>query len=264
MSEATSAPLRENEHVKELLSILQANSAGEAKNFLDMLRYVGAMERQLDTAVKELTVMRRELGEIRETQNHPVRTALQNAVAALETKVNAAWERLDAIKQSVVEGCKNTVSAFKEKGIAALNGLMDFFKVKDSLLDIREGMNDAIRSAEKSINRIEAVSTEYHEIGKHMKNIARAFTGKEAAMEAKPVGKLAKAAQAPHQFRKSIVSGVAKGVDAAIGKVNRLEQAAAEKKPSLLENLQAMTEQAARTKQDVPAPDRPKTKETSL
>ena len=266
MNEATSAPLSENGHVKELLSLLKANRV-DSKELRSVLRYVGAMERQLDAAVVELQAMRRELGDMREAQNHPVRTALQNTVTALETKIDAARERLNALKSGIIEGCKNAVASFKEKGISALNGFMNFFKVKNALLDIRKGMNAAIKSTEKSINRIEAASTEYHEIGRHIKNMARAFAGRETVAETKPVGRLAKAAQAPHQFRKSVVSGMGRGIDAAIAKVGRMEQAAgrvAEKKPSVLENLDILKKHAAKTARESPKPERSNARETAI
>lgn len=264
MGDVINTPLQENEHVKELLAIMEQNRVN-TDDLRGLLGYVGAMERQLDTAVGELQAMRQELNNMREEQNHPVRTALQNTIRTLEKGINEARERLDAIKESIVEGCKNAVSAFREKGISALHNVMDFFKVKDTLLDVRKGMDAAVKSAEKSIAKIEAVSAEYHEIGKHVKNIARAFTGKEAVQDAKPVGKLARATQAPHRFRKAVVSRTAKGVDAAIGKLEKMEQPVIEKKPSVLENLQAMKEQVAQAKRDAPAADKPlKRNEASL
>ena len=129
MSEATSAPIMDNEHVKAFLSILQEHRPIDAQDFLSTLRDVSAMERQLNAAVIELTAMRRELGEMREAQNHPVRTALQKAITTLENRINDLRERLDAVKANIIEGCKNAVAVFKEKGAAALNGILNFFRV---------------------------------------------------------------------------------------------------------------------------------------
>lgn len=80
------APIMENEHVKELLAILRENNAPSTQDFLAVLNQVGAMERQLDAAVKELAAMRRELNEAWE-QAHPVKTALQIAVKTLDNNV---------------------------------------------------------------------------------------------------------------------------------------------------------------------------------
>lgn len=127
MTEQNTVSLLENEHVKELLAILEASNTPDRKDFLAVLNQVGAMERQLDAAVRELAAMRRELNEARELA-HPVKTALQNAVKTLEKNVAVLRGRLDAVKQNVIEGCKNAVDAFKEKGISALHNVARFFK----------------------------------------------------------------------------------------------------------------------------------------
>ncbi len=58
-SKTVTAPIMENEHVKEFLAILRENNAPSTQDFLAVLGQVGAMERQLDAAVKELAAMRR-------------------------------------------------------------------------------------------------------------------------------------------------------------------------------------------------------------
>lgn len=76
----TAEPIMENEYVKELLAILRENNAPSAKDFLAVLQQVGAMERQLDAAVKELTAMRQELQAAQE-QNHPVKSTMQRRLS---------------------------------------------------------------------------------------------------------------------------------------------------------------------------------------
>ncbi len=73
-TKTTAEPILENEHVKELLAILRENNSPSTKDFLAVLHHVGAMEKQLDAAVKELAAMRQELRTAQE-QNHPVKTA---------------------------------------------------------------------------------------------------------------------------------------------------------------------------------------------
>lgn len=266
MSEATSAPksapLMENEHVKELLAIMKANSV-DAREFNSVLRYVGAMERQLDKAVGELIAMRRELNDMREAQNHPVRRALQNAISTLEEKIAVIRERLDAVKAGIIEGAKNAVAAFKEKGISALSNLASFFHIKNGLKALRNGLNDGIKADERAIAAIESVSAKYHEAGRRVKNMGRALADKEAVQEAKPSGKLAKSLEAPFRNEKAALSNALKNVNAAIRGMEQLEAAAAqireakaaakaEKKPSLLKNLEVLKEKAAQAKRDVP------------
>jgi len=58
-----------------------------------------------------------------------------------------------------------------------------------------------------------------------------------------------------------------RGIDAAIAKVGRMEQASgrvAEKKPSVLENLDILKKHAAKTARESPKPERSNTRETAI
>lgn len=253
-NKTTTTPILENEHVKEFLAIMRENHAPTMQDFLTVLNQVVAMERQLDAAVKELAAMRRELNEARE-QSHPVKTALQNTVKTLEKNVAALRERLDAVKQNVIEGCKNAVAEFKEKGISALDNIARFFKMRPILENMHSELNKNIQSNDKAIAKIVAVSTEYHEAGRHLKNMARAMSGKEAIQEAKTVGKLAKALEAPFKAERTCFVSMKKSVETAIGKLTRLEERA---KPSIQKTIQAHNEQIAQAKKEAPTIERPR------
>jgi uncharacterized phage infection (PIP) family protein YhgE len=271
MGDATvtkSTPLLENEHVKELLAILKENSVS-SKDLLDVIGYVGAMERQLDTAVGELSAMRQELADMREAQDHPLRTTLQKAIQSLENKIAETRERLEALKDSIIEGCKNAVAAFKEKGIAALSSLASFFHIRQGLEKVQESMDLNIHYDEQAMKKIAAVSAEYHEAGRHVKNMGRAILGKEAIQEAKPMGRLAKLMQAPYRLDKTCSAAIKRQAASALESLGKLEQRSVrqreakaavkgEKKPSILKNLQTFKEQAAQAAQTAPAPQRKK------
>lgn len=256
MAEQNTAPLLENEHVKELLVIMRENNAPSMQDFLAILGQVGAMERQLDAAVKELAAMRRELNEARE-QAHPVKTALKIAVETLDKNMAALRERLDAVKQNVIEGCKNAVGAFKEKGISALNNIAYFFKVRPVLESMHDDLSKSIRFSDATISNIELVSTEYHEAGRHVKNMVRAMAGKEAIQDAKAVGKLAKALQAPFHTNRAYLSAMKKSLETALSRLDSLEKAA-ERKPSIQQTMQTLNEQIAQGKKDAPTAERPR------
>ncbi len=256
MAEQNTAPLLENEHVKELLAIMRENNAPSMQDFLAILGQVGAMERQLDAAVKELAAMRRELNEARE-QAHPVKTALKIAAETLDKNVAALRERLDAVKQNVIEGCKNAVGAFKEKGISALNNIAHFFKVRPVLESMRDDLSKSIRFSDATISNIELVSTEYHEAGRHVKNMVRAMAGKEVIQDAKAVGKLAKALQAPFHTNRACLSAMKKSLETTLSRLDSLEKAA-ERKPSIQKTMQTLNEQIAQGKKEAPTAERPR------
>ena len=253
----TAEPIMENEYVKELLAILRENNAPSAKDFLAVLQQVGAMERQLDAAVKELTAMRQELQAAQE-QNHPVKSTMQKAIISMQGQVLDLRERLAELKQNIIDGCKNALAAFKEKGISALNNVTRFFKVRPMLESMRDNLDNNIRSNDKTIAKIEAISTEYHEAGRHLKNMGRAMLGKESIQKAPPPGKMAAVISAPFRAERSHLADMKKGVEKAIGAMIRLEERAAEKKPSIREALNTHSQKAAKETKDAPTAERPR------
>ena len=251
-----SPPLMENEHVKELLSIMEANNLSTMKDLLDVIGQVGALERQLDNAVNELGAMRRDLETMRK-ENHPLKTAMQNAVIIMQDQVIALRERLTSLKQNVIDGCKNAVAAFKEKGISALRNIADFFKLRPGLEALRDNLNKSIKLDEAALAKIEAVSAEYHKAGRHIGNMGRALVGKAAVAEAKAPGKLAAAITAPYRAERSCLIAARRHVNAAINGLTRLEQTA-ERKPPIMETINKLNEQIAQAKKDAPAVERPR------
>lgn len=256
MAKTKTAPIMENEHIKELLAILKENNTPSTKDFLSVLAQVGAMEKQLDAAVNDIAAMRRELAEA-QNQNHPVKTAMQKTVITMQGQVLDLRDKLAELKRNVIDGCKNAVAAFKENGIAALDNIARFFKIKPILENMRNNLTENIRFDNKAIAKIEAISAEYHEAGRHVKNMGRAMFGKEAIQESKPSGKLAKAMAAPFRAERSHFVAMKKSVEKAIGTIVRLEERA-EKKPSIKEAIQTHNETIAQGKKAAPAPDRPR------
>lgn len=157
---------------------------------MEAIGHVAEMEKQLVGAVEELKAMRQELQGMKE---NPLKRALQNSVKALEANVAALRERLSELKGAVIEGCKKTLAAFKEHGISALAGAARFFHLKPAITALRGSMEAGIRTDEKALAKIQAVSAEYHEVGRHLKSLGRALMGKEAVQEAKEAGRLAQA-----------------------------------------------------------------------
>lgn len=253
-SKTPAEPIMENEHVKELLAILREKNAPSAKDFLAVLNQVGAMEKQLDSAVKELAAMRQELKTAQE-QNHPVKTALQKAIIVMQGQVLDLRERLTELKQNIIDGCKSTVAAFKEKGISALDNVARFFKVRPILEAMRDNLNQNIQHDDKVIAKIEAISTEYHQAGRHLKNMGRAMLGRDSIQEVQPPGKLAAVISAPFRAERSHLAAMKKSVENALGAMARLEERA---KPSIQKAIQTHNEKIAQEKKEAPTVERPR------
>lgn len=233
----TAAPLAGNKAVMELLSILRENKSPLLEDFQALLHTVSGMEQQLEAAVRELAVMRHDLTEM-ERRRHPAANAMRKAVIVMQAQVLELREKMSALKQAVVDGCKNAVSAFRKQGIAALDNITRFFRVRPVLEAVQAQAAHAADAADRAVGRIEAASKKYHEAGRHLKNAGRALTGKDAVQEAKPPGKAAKTASAPFRATGACFRGIAKGAASAADRLGRLEQTAEQQKPSVRETIQ--------------------------
>ena len=122
---------------------------------------------------------------------------------------------------------------------------------------LRDNLNKSIKLDERAIAKIEAVSAEYHEAGRHLKNMGRALIGKEAVAVATAPGRLAAAIAAPYRAERACLVAARRHVTAAIGTVARLEQTA-ERKPPVMETINKLNEQIAQAKKDAPVLVRPR------
>ncbi len=251
------ASIMKNEHVAELISIMQKNKAPGKNTLLAILGQVTAMEKQLDAAVKELAAMRRDLAEA-ERRNHPIRNTLRKAVILMQAQVLDLRDKLGTLKQNVIDGCKNAVAAFKEKGISALDNLARFFRVQPILEAIQTNADKAAQSADRAVANIEAASARYHEAGRNIRNAGRALTGKEAVQDAAPNGSLSKTFTAPFRTVRTCFTGIGSRAAVTVKTINRLSDRAAERKPSNKKDMEKFNEQIARENRDVPKRGRSK------
>lgn len=249
----TAAPLAGNRDVAELLSILREQSSPSLADFQKLLEQVGTMEQQLEAAVRELAAMRRDLAEME--RRHPAVNAMRKAVMAVQAQVLELREKLSALKQAITDGCKNAVTAFREKGAAALDTVTRFFRVRPMLEGVQMQADHAAQAAGRAVEWIEAASQKYHEAGRHLKNAGRALTGKEAIQKVKPPGKAAKTAAAPFRAVRTCFRSLEKSAASAASRLGRLEQ----QKPSIQNTIQQYNRQIAQEKaRTVPVKVRPR------
>lgn len=253
----TAALIMEDDAVIELLSILKANNSPSVKDFTALLGHVTVMEKQLDSAVAELAAMRRDLAEM-EKHRHPLKNVMQKAVIVMQGQVLELRDKLAELKQSIINGCRNTVAVFKEKGISALDSISRFFKVRSILEAIHTGADKAAQSADRVVSNIEAASVRYHDAELHLKNAGRALTGKEAAQEVKSSGKVAKTFSAPFRATFACFKGIGTHAAIAANKLRGLEERAAEhKKPSVKKTMEELNRQITEKERAAPNRDWP-------
>jgi len=224
-----------NEHVKEILSIMAENGKDTA-GLTALLNYVTSMEDHLNKAYAEVQTIRHELSGLREEHNHPVKSLLQT----IETNLNEAAKNLSQLKVKIIDGCKDAVNMFKQKGISALNSMAHFFRVKPTLKAMQDNMKTLIKNDLSSIAKIETISAESHAVSRHLKNIVRAYIGKEPIQDVQPNGKITQ--MLTNRYRSEIESAANSldNIQKAIARLDRLERAATLKESA--DNAVASTE----------------------
>ena len=253
-----STSIKDNENVKALWAILQKNLSPSKDEFATIINQITTMENQLNTMVDELSSMRKVLAKAQDT-NHPAESMMKKAVNRQHNFIEDLQDKVSELKESIVDGCKNAIDSFKSNGILALNNIIDFIKIKPILESMQNSLDGTITKDNKAIEKIETVSTEYHEAGRHLKNIGRAILGKEPIQEAKPMGKIAQAFCKPYRVQCSCCEGIKNNVKVAINQLEKLEEQAAKHKPSIIATMEKHEKQILQDKKDNPVSDIAKT-----
>ena len=225
--------------IREFLAMLEGNAAGEA-GFRSLMGHIGQIEGRLFEGARESAALRAEIAAMREDMRHPVRVALTEAADRLDRALAEAGKRLDEIKAAILDGAKKAVAAVREKGISALGGAMGFLGVKKKMAALRDHLDGCVRSVENSISKIERISAEYHETGKHLRNMGRALKGKEAIHDTKPMGKVAKTVRMPVKCARAAFSSASKSAAASVTRLEQLEKAA---RPSVRDTIRNSRQQ---------------------
>jgi hypothetical protein len=265
MSE-NATPIAENEYVQELFSILRDNGR-DVGGLSALLGHVAEMENFVKSAEDKISVMKDQLAEMKEVQNHPVKTALQKAIKSLENTVAVMKEQIRELKNDIIDGCKHAVQAFKERGISALDKLASFFHLKGAFKAIDKTARANIAVCDKAIAHQTAYYAEFYKASRALRNMGRIIIGREPLPSQSETRRLEKVATAPYRAEKAINAKISELADAAVVKLESLDARQAikqaeqirERKPSLLGNLSAKKEIVAQKKLESPMPERAKT-----
>lgn len=242
----TGTPIAENEQVKALLALLKENDFPAYADFAKLIESVTGMEDRLSTAVGELAAMREDLQKM---QDRSLKASLQKTCKTLEGNIASMQQKLSELKGKIVEGCRHILADFKERGTSALNGIAHLLHLKPALEAIRQSAEYNWKENGQSMAKIDAFVSEYHEAGKHLKNMRLALLGKEPVQEARSAGRIAACVKAPYRASRACMGAMKKYAEKAVTALEGLERQA-QRRPSVLE---AMKEQAAKTE---PAKDR--------
>ena len=233
----------------------------EAAEFSALLSQFATMEKQYETVLAELAAVR---GQLEKLHDGDYKTTAIRYTQNTQSWVSLAKDQLTELKADFTQRIKNAADTVKQHGISALNKAFDFVGVKTALSGMKENLQSSIEKSQNSIDRINGIGSELHALNEHTKNLGRVLTGKETKeLTARDEDKGILAAVAkPIKRQKATLEGMAKSVDKAIARVERLEQAAArgKEKPSIRQELKAAKKPEVTKKQTVPQ----KSQEASL
>jgi len=258
-------PLIENEHVLDLLDVLE-RCGKDTSGLTSLINYVSEMDGFVKRMEDTISSMKTQLDSMKNSKDQPLKNYLSNTIAALEEKVAILKEHINNIKSQIVESCKKALTAFKETGISALSNIASFFKIKRDMIQYVKNVDNIINANDKTVSKIEAFTKQYHAAGSHIKNMARVAVGKESLTTVKEAGKLSKAVAAPYLLQNKVLRKMKSSTEKAISGLEKMEEKQAEKKaerelvkkPSLLEKLAANKNRVEQTKLDVPIVERAK------
>ena len=241
------SPIAENEQIKELLALLRENKTPGYDEFTQMIDCVSVIEQRLHAAVSELETIRRD---IQTMQESTLKSSLKNTCRSLESTVASMQRKMTELKDRLIEGCKQILHDFKQRGVQALNGIAKLLHLRPAFEAIRTGAENCERRSARAMEKIDAAAVEYHTAGRHLKNMGRSLAGKEAVEKQKENGKVAEAIKAPYRAFRAGMGAVRRTAGRAAESLTRLEQKAV--RPSVLKTMreaanQKKSERAAET-----------------
>jgi polyhydroxyalkanoate synthesis regulator phasin len=262
-SNANDTPLAQNEYVRELFTILQDHGR-DTTGLSALIGHVSEMENFVKRAEEKITDMKSQLAEMKEAQNHPVKTALQKAIKSLENTVAVMKEQIRDLKNSIIDSCKHAVQAFKERGVSALDKLATFFHIKGAFKAIDKTAQANIAVCDKGIAHQAAYYAEFYKASRAVRNMGRILIGKEPLPSQSETRRLEKAAIAPFRAEKAINEKISELANAAVKSLARLaatakdsrDHRAIEKQPKLLDELRDAQQLVTERKLEMPVPER--------
>lgn len=234
----------------------------QAAELDQLLQQMDDMERQLRAVSWELQLVKEQLA----SSGLPIPRLEQRFIAGMVQRIDSLRERLDGLRAHMADWARDTLEQFKQAGVSALDKSLSALKVKNGLQQIRVGIQSGMGAIRGGIHRVEQMGEELRQAAAHLHNAGRAAAGKSPAqrLDATKEGWLQPGVLMPLRLALRRLSRMNNAVLAAIGSVERLEQAAqAARKPSIRETLAEKKAEAAAHPAPEPAQAR-KSQEATL
>src|SRR5699024_12328071 len=116
------------------------------------------------------------------------------------------------------------LASFKQHCTDARAGVSRFFHIKLLLMSIKNAADASIRIDDNAVSKIQNFAAEYHQAGRHLKNMGRTLIGKEPVPEPKAPGRLSKVIAAPYKVNRACMTAAKRNIEKAIGSRDRLQE----------------------------------------
>lgn len=237
--------LTNEEVIRELLELLKKNAMKEqANDVFEICSYVDGLEKKIDSMTEELTNMQNQIKEMQED------TLINNAKKALseaQERLNTRCEQIKSQVFQVKSTAKSIVDEAKVKGREALYRVSEFLGIKNKLLNIRENVRGAIRTADKDIAKTALLGKGLREAGQTAANAFRTFADKLELDYSQKEQKhpLTKAVLAPMKAVRKLLVSMELHLDASIDKLDNLAMDVQLDKEKCMENTNTEEQKAS-------------------
>lgn len=177
MEELLSAPLKEQDHFKELLRLLDEKGLREEKGqVIYLANYIDNMDQQFDKVLKELRTVKHQ---VKKLEQRGFKQAVLRTVGTIEAKVQAAKTELLEFKDQFIDGVNRAITGFKHRGILSVYKTINFLGIKNGLLGVKRHLHQSLETADRGITSLGNIGDEMYGVRTHLGNIKRELAGKE-------------------------------------------------------------------------------------
>ena len=164
--------------LETFLNQLEQNSRErQAEDIRQILDCVKAMRTEVAEALEEAVYLREY---IQSLETPPLKARLGSMQEEVRESLYETGNQLKEVERQIAEEIKNSMDMLKNKGIQALDQVLDAAHVFQGLSRIETMMTQAVAGMEKKIETVDRMAGELHAIKGHVKNIGRAASGRPA------------------------------------------------------------------------------------
>jgi hypothetical protein len=144
MAKTIAASLRDNPDIKSLLELLdKPEYQSQHQEFTSILDYFETLSSKYESVMTKLDAMNEKLSGITDRKN-----PLAIMAERLSSVVSGIGDKLNALKDNIIDFAKNTLEAARDKGISAIGAVSETLHIHENLEAISKGLGKAAATME--------------------------------------------------------------------------------------------------------------------